>query len=333
MKRLIGCILTLLLLAGCGGSGTDWSGYAPPEAARLTVYTSHEEAVYAPVVKEFEERTGLWVQVETGSGLALLEKIAGEAEQPVCDLLLSGSVDILQANSELFEPYVSPETANLDEGCQCADGTWTAFSLLPAVMIYNPILVRNNPPEGWESLLDPAWRGRIAFPEPVSSSSGYTALAALLQVLPGETPETLDAFYRNLDGHVLAEPGDAVTEVAEGSCMIGVTLEETALKALESHSDVALLYPEEGVVCLPDGMAVVNGAPHRDNARLFIDFCLSEDVQNYLTSISRRPVRRDVPGTLAAAEEFRRLDYDLDRAVRERETVLSRWRQLEEGKP
>lgn len=330
MKRLIGGILTLLLLSGCGGSGTDWSGYAPPEAARLTVYTTHEEAVYAPVVKEFEERTGLWVQVETGSGVALLEKIAGEAEQPVCDLLLSGSVDSLQANSGLFEPYISPEAANLDEGCQCADGTWTAFSLLPAVMIYNPILVRNNPPEDWESLLDPAWRGRIAFPEPEASSSGYTVLAALLQVLPGEPLETLTAFYENLEGHVPADPGDAVAEVAEGSCMIGVAPEDAALQAVDSRSDVALLYPDEGVVCLPDGMAVVKGAPHRDNARLFIDFCLSKDVQNYLTGISRRPVRRDIPGTLADTEEFRRLDYDLDRAIREREAVLSLWRQLEE---
>lgn len=334
MKRWIAAIWSLLLLAGCGGNGTDWSGYAPPEAGRLTIYTSHKEAVYAPIIKEFEERTGLWVQVETGGTTELLSRIAEEAETPACDLLLGGGVDSLQANSELFEPYTSPGAELLDDGCRCENGVWTAFSLLPVVMIYNPVLVRTNPPESWESLLDPAWRGRIAFTRPLSSGSGFTALAALLQTLPGEPLSTLDAFYENLGGRVLSDSGDAVVEVAEGNCTIGVTLEETALKAVESHSDVALLYPKEGVVCLPDGMAVVKGAPHGDNARRFIDFCLGEDVQNYLVSdCRRRPVRRDIPCSLPGTEELRRLDYDLDWAVREREAILSRWRRLEEGGP
>ena len=52
------------------------------------------------------------------------------------------------------------------------------------VLIYNPVLVRMNPPEGWSSLLDPAWRGRIAFTSPAVSGSSYTALATLLQALP-----------------------------------------------------------------------------------------------------------------------------------------------------
>lgn len=334
MSRLVAGILCLLLLGGCGDSGADWSEFAPPEEDRLVIYTSQDEAVYAPIIQEFEDRTGLWVQVETGPAAALLDRVAEEQDAPACDLVFGGGADSLQARSGLFEPYHSPLEEALDPGFLCADGAWTAFSILPVALIYNPVLVRMNPPEGWGSLLDPAWKGRIAFAGPLSSSSGYTALSALLQTAPGEPEDILRAFYENLDGRVLEDSGEAALAVAEGSCTIGVALEETALKAAESHSDVALLYPREGTACVPDGMAVVKGAPHGDRAREFIDFCLGADVQNYLVrACRRRPVRTDVECGLPGGEELGRLDYDLDRAAAEREAILNRWRELEEGAP
>ena len=332
MKRLLAAALCLLLLVGCGGEkAADRTVCAPEEQDRLVIYTSHKEAVYGPIVREFEERTGVWVQVETGGTAELLDRLAAEKGQPECDLLFGGGVDSLTARRDLFEPYASPLAENVDPAFRCEDGSWTAFSVVPVVLIYNPVLVRMNPPEGWESLLDPAWRGRIAFADPLASGSSYTALAALVQALPGEWEETLDAFFRNLNGRVLEGSGDVAVEVAEGSCTIGVTLEETALKAAESNSDVALLYPREGTVCLPDGMAVVGNARHGDNARRFIDFCLGEDVQRHLVSgCRRRPVRTDVDCSLPGAEDMTLLDYDLERAAGEREDVLSRWLLLRE---
>ncbi len=332
MKRLWAVVICLLL-SGCGG-GTDWDGFAPAQDARLVIYTSHEESVYAPIIQEFEERTGLWVQVEAGGTAALLERLEKESGAPVCDLMFGGGVDSLQAGRDLFAPYVSPMADALDPACRCPDGSWTGFSLLPVVLIYNPMLVRMNPPEGWGSLLDPAWRGRIAFKDPLASGASYTALAALLQTLPGEPLETLDAFYQNLNGLVVDYEGDVAVEVAEGRYTIGVALEEVALLAAEGRSDIALLYPEEGTVRLPDGMAVVKNAPHGDNARLFIDFCLGEDVQNYLVNTCRRrPARVDVDWFPAETEDLRLLDYDLDRAAREREAILDRWRRLREEAP
>ena len=48
----------------CGGLWRrESSGQGPEkvsEEKRLTVYTSHKQEVYAPIIKEFEERTGIW---------------------------------------------------------------------------------------------------------------------------------------------------------------------------------------------------------------------------------------------------------------------------------
>ena len=68
-KRKIGLwALALALLAGCGGPpAAPSSGCGPEEEDRLVVYTSHKEEVWRPIVQEFEQRTGVWVQVVEGA--------------------------------------------------------------------------------------------------------------------------------------------------------------------------------------------------------------------------------------------------------------------------
>lgn len=330
MRRLFTLVFLLLLLGGCGASPeAPAEGFAPAEEERLVVYTSHREAVYRPIIQEFENRTGIWVQVETGGTGELLDRLAAEAESPACDLLFGGGADSLQSQPELFEPYTSPLTDEIQPAFRCPEGTWTAFSSLPVVLIYNPVLVRSNPPDSWRSLLDPAWRGKIAFASPVISGSSYTALAAMLQVLPGGDGDLLAAFLQNLDGQVLESSSQVVNAVADGSSYIGAIPEDVALRAIAEGRDVALLRPKEGTCLLPDGMAVVSGCAHGDNARRFIDFALREDVQRYLSEhCLRRSAREDLSWSEEPLDTF---DYDLAWASQQREALLEQWRALSGG--
>lgn len=335
MRRLAVCLVMLLLMTGCGGENeTDWSAFSPEETDRLVIYTSHPASLYAPIVKEFEERTGVWVQVETGGTGELLERLETEQDAPRCDLLFGGGTDSLTARKELFAPYVSPLADEIAPEFLCGDGSWTPFSSVPPVLIYNPVLVRANPPEGWESLLDPVWRGRIAFADPGVSGLAYTALATMLQVLPPDG--VLEAFHRNLGGQTLPGAGVLTDEVAdavaEGSCTVGVTGEAAALEAVRAGRDVALLYPKEGTGAAADGMAVISGCAHGENARRFIDFALGADVQRRLAQTClRRPVREELFRRLDETDGLVCIDYDLDRAAASRESVLAAWRSLEDG--
>ena len=44
-------------VTGC--SQTQEEIYQIPEDKKLVIYTSHKEDVYEPIIKEFEERTGI----------------------------------------------------------------------------------------------------------------------------------------------------------------------------------------------------------------------------------------------------------------------------------
>ena len=329
-RRCLILALTALLLTGCAGSpGQSAATLAPAESDRVVIYTSHKEEVYGPIVKEFEARTGIWAEVVTGGTNELLARIAGEADAPVCDVIFGGGVESLTAYERYFQPYACAEADLIRPGLRPADDLWTPFSSLPVVLIYNTKLVSPGELTGWESLLSGRWSGSIALADPAVSGSSYTAAATMLCALPGDDWDQLDRLAVQLEGRVLPDSGDVVAAVAGGSCRVGVTLEETALKRQAQGADIAIVYPEEGTSAVPDGSALIAGAPHPDNARAFLDFAQSRDVQELVVS-SRRSVRTDVSDgdALPPADELALIDYPVRWAAELKDAFSARWPEL-----
>ena len=83
-------------------------------------------------------------------------------------------------------------------------------------------------------------------------------------------------------------------EVSTGTRLIGITLEETAKKAMLTDSNITMVYPDYLFV-ISDGSFLVKNAKNKDNAQKFIDFTISKDAQQFLSStMYRRSVRQDI---------------------------------------
>lgn len=331
MKKLTALAAVLaLFLTGCAPAATEEYPFAPGEEERLTVYTSHKEEVYGPILKEFQERTGIWTEVVTGGTNELLERIEAEREEPRADVMFGGGVESLAAYEDCFEPYTCAQAGVLKAGARCEGDVWTPFSSLPIVLICNTKLLSQGEVTGWADLLDSRYRGRIALADPTVSGSSYTGILTLLSVLPGDDWELLARLVENLDGQVLAGSGDVVEAVASGSDFIGVTLEETALKRLAQGDQIEIIYPVEGTSAVPDGSALIAGAPHGENAKAFLEFVQSYDVQELVVSqFSRRSVRTDVPDPAElAGEDIKLVDYDVHWAAGLKEEFTRRWSAL-----
>lgn len=335
-KALLALVCAMsLALSGCAPAPADASAVlAPAEADRLVIYTSHKEEVYGPIVKEFQSRTGIWAEVVTGGTNELLERISGQRGTPACDVMFGGGVESLMAYADCFEPYTCSGAEMIKPALRPEGDVWTPFSSLPVVLIYNTKLVSPETITGWEDLLGVRWRGKIAFADPAVSGSSYTAALTMLSCLPGEDREVLARFVGNLDGRVLPDSGDVAAAVADGSLSVGVTLEETALKWIARGAEIAVVYPKEGTSNLPDATALIEGAPHMDNAKAFLEFVQSEEVQALVvSSCSRRSVRQDVADRedLKPTEELRVVDYDVAWASEIKEGFLAYWAELNEG--
>ena len=194
--------------------------------------------------------------------------------------------------------------------------------------MYNPQLVLAGEITSWKDLLDPAWTGKIAFADPSVSGSSYTALVTMLCAVDADEDAVLQAFAANLDGRQLTSSGAVLSNVAGGQAVVGVTLEETASRRIAAGDELAMVYPADGTSCVPDGSAILKGAPHEDNARAFVDFTVSRDVQQLIEAqFCRRSVRSDLDpaGTLPPFGAIAQVDYDVSFASERRESLLMSW--------
>ena len=328
--RLAAAAAALCLLAACGtGKGGGGSAFAPAQQERLVIYTSHKEEVWWPIVREFEERTGIWVDVVTGGTNELLERIRLEADSPAADVMFGGGVESLESYNEYFTPYLCRDAGQIASRYRTESNLWTPFSALPVVLIYNPKLVAPGQLSGWTDLLRPEFRGRIAFADPAVSASCYTGLVTMLYALSEEEQDAvLQRFAENLDGKLLSGSGEIISSVASGESLAGITLEETALKRIAAGDEIEMIYPTDGTSCVPDGTAIVSGAPHPDIAKAFVDFTVSRDVQELIQKrFYRRSVRSDVEPArkLPPLKQLTQVDYDVGWASAHRDAILMSW--------
>lgn len=303
---------------------------AVPGDKQLIVYTSHKEEVYLPIIREFENRTGIWVELHTGGTAQIFSEVRNASEIGGCDVLFGGGIETYKAQKDLFLPYETEEKEILDENYVDSENYYTPFTELPLVFVYNRKLVSYSEiPRSWEALMDDKWKGKIAFADPNKSGTSYTIISTIEQTLNSVPENFVPLFYDQLDGKILSSSGDVIPKVADGTCLVGITLEETARKAMEEGYDISMLYPEDGTSAVPDGCAIVKNAPHSYNAGKFIDFVVGYDTQKYATSsFFRRSVRRDLIDE--DDKKIKIMNFDIEKSASEEAEVFSLWNALAE---
>jgi len=319
----------MLLLCACERSSDKAvaaeiaADYNVSKEKQLIVYTSHKEEVYLPIIMEFENRTGIWVEIHAGGTTEMFKEVREAAKEGACDIMFGGGIESYEAAKDLFMPYEVSDKGKLDSAYLSKDNLWTPFTELPLVFVYNNKLVPDEEaPKTWQDLLSDKWRGQIAFADLYNSGTSYTILSAISEVY-GET--AVKKFMEGLKGNVLSSSGEIIPDVSNGTFLIGITLEETAKKNILAGYDITMIYPEDGTVSLPDGCAMVKNAPHSYNAGKFIDFVTGYDTQKYaMNRFYRRPVRTDIDLS-EGYEELTEIDFDIEQSAREEEAVFALW--------
>ncbi|MBN1242009.1 MAG: extracellular solute-binding protein [Spirochaetales bacterium] len=320
-----GCALAL---AACAPRNPGAELRADPD---LVVWTSHPEELVEAARSEFEDRTGLRLEVRRGGTGELLSLLRSGAEgRP--DVFWGGGAESLSASADLFEPYRSPEAADIPEALRDPEWRWTGFSVLPTVLVYNARLVEpGREPRSWKALADPALRGLVAFADPRVSGSAFTALATIDAAMGAAF---VDAFAANLDGQLRAESRAVFAAVASGECLVGASFENGALEALRFGTDLRFSYPDEGTSLVPDGIAMVAGTKRPNAARAFVDFALGPDLARVAAfRYGRRSARVDAPPPRGALplESVKPIAYDIAATAAGREALIARFVAAVEG--
>lgn len=326
--RFLFTMMGCLLLSGCNQPQQTAPKLPEPD---LVIYTAQEEEIYAPIIKEFSDRTGMSVQIKTGSSDELIRLLSAPEQDAGCDIIFGVTIETLENSKELWQPYQSQELQYIAENFRSSDYSWTAFSTLPLVIMYNTkVVTYREVPTGWGSLLEPRWKGRVAFVNPETSDIYAYALNTAVNSRP-ETDHFLKRFAENINYKTLTQLSDVNNGIAAGQYSLGVTLEESAQTLLNEGADIDYIYPEEGTISISDGTAILKNCPHPEAAKQFLDFTVCQDTQRILvSSLNRRSVREDIsPLTgLAPISHLPLFSYDPALIPQEHAVLLEQWNQI-----
>lgn len=278
--------------AGTGGEEKQEGG------GELVVYSPNSEGLLNATLPLFEEKYGVKVElIQAGTG-ELVKRIQSEKNDPYADVLFGGSWSLMNDNEDLWEPYVSANNDNVVEAYQNECGFITSNVLDGSVLIVNKDLIGDIEINGYEDLLNPELKGKIATADPANSSSAFAHLTNMLLAMGGYEDEAaweyVEKLFENVDGKICESSGSVYKGVADGEYVVGLSYEDPCAQLVKDGAPVEIVYPAEGTVFLPASATIIKDARNMDNAKLFMDFILSEEVQNiWGETLTNRPVMKE----------------------------------------
>ncbi len=235
----------------------------------------------------------------------IIDKLGAEerAHNVVADVAEGTGVGDLAVGAGLTQPYFTPVVAQLPERYRDPQNRWTYTRISYFGAAYNTRLVPpGTQPKSFDELLDPRWRGKLAWR--VNTASGTPLFITAIRLARGE--EKADAYFRKLAQQKMINFGSGsartlVDRVIAGEFPIALNIfahHPLISKAKGAPVDSQLFAP---VPSTAGTMVIPKGVRHPYAAMLLVVFVLSKEGQQILADADYFPVRADVSPRTALA--------------------------------
>lgn len=297
-------------------------GCGKKKPQEVVVYTAHDDVFSAPVLRGFNEQTGIEILTKTDTEstktVGLAEAILAERGRPRCDLFWNNEVlHMIRLDKEgLLEKVNLPETADYPAQYKSSDGTWVGFAARARVLVVNTNrMAAARRPKTIHALTDPQWRDQCAIAKPLF---GTTATHAACLFATWGDEKAKDFFEKvKANAKILSGNRDVARRVAAGELAFGLTDTDDAMVEMDAGSPIAIIYPDQGedelgTLFIPNTVAVIKGSAHQENAKLLMAYLLKpetegllvrgESAQIPLNTKTKAVPRVETPGTVKAMQ-------------------------------
>ena len=268
---------------------------------RVVVYCAVDQVHAVPILDQFENRSGIAVDavydVETAKTTHLVGRLLLERDAPICDLFWNNEhcQTMRLAHDGLFSPYESPRAKTIPVQFKDRKSLWTGFAARARVIAYRTDRTSvESIPRSMDQLVDGKVSFAIADPR---FGTTRTQVAALFAARGEESARILlDQVFDN----AVVAPGNAMARdlVAQGVVDVGVTDSDDVYGGQREGLpiDSVTLESANGGLLIPNTAAILANAPHPAEARLLVDYLLSEETEATLASgrSAQIPVRESV---------------------------------------
>ena len=355
MKKILSLVLVLVMVFSLCPSAFAVNEDVEGE---IVIYSSMYQFVLDMLDEALQEEFPNLVPGNEGSFFfyggtsSLITKIYGEMETGTldCDMMLVAepafSLELKEAG--YLEPVEIESPDELLRFPYDEEGYWYPVRVCNMVLAYNPEMVDDwaakgvTIPQTFEAFAnDPALKGYISMGNPMSSGTTFAAVASLTQ----DNHYGQDYLKGLAANNVMIESGStAITKLQTGECAAIMILEESILKALKDAenagtplTNLACIYPEDGVVLIPSTVMTV-AEEHSKNVNTEAceaveQWLLSEAAQKLILEGFMHSVFKgmeEIPYGSIDTEQLieKDLGVDWENAYHNREAINTAWTEI-----
>jgi ABC-type Fe3+ transport system substrate-binding protein len=247
-----------------------------------------------PLTDAFEKkypfiRTRYW----RGDANQIVVKVLAEiqANALMADIVEGSGLSSAVGGSPIVLPFYSPLFEALRNEHIAPDRTWAATRLRYIGLGHNTKFVsKDEAPKNYDDLLDPKWKGKMAWSAASDASGALVTITTLLTTWGEQKTEAYLAKLTRQDiTPLMVSNRQVIDQVILGEYWIGIGISAhhpVISAGLGAPSATVLFDP---VPSLIDYVQVIKGAKHPHAAMLFIDFLLSTQAQRMMQAAEYFP--------------------------------------------
>jgi iron(III) transport system substrate-binding protein len=283
-------------------SAADQNPFGPPELieaakkeGKLVYYTANFTEVEQEVIKAFNKRFPfVRVEMVRAPGGQLITRIKTEAAagKLSADVVDHSDRGLMLEMQDLFQDYAPPNAGEYIPSVLVSPKLWPRATIGWSIA-YNTELVK-NPPKSWQDLTKPEYgNGQIG--QVIAPSGGTTWTRVLFErKVLGEDYWAKQAATKPM---LYPSGAPASDSLVRGEVSIAVLLYNIVWTKKRDGAPLEIFFPPEGVPVNPYAAGIPKTAANANAAKLFLNWCLSEEGQTFmikelgnLTSLKTPPV-------------------------------------------
>ena len=258
-------------------------------AETLTIYSGRSKSLVEPIIKQFEEASGIQVEVSYAGTTQLAAALLTEGDKSPASLFWAQDAGALGAVSKkaMFEKLPESILTKVPSGFRDAEGFWIATSGRARVLAYAPERVKMEAlPQSIFDLTQPMWKGRVGW---APTNASFQAFVTSLRVQIGE--ERTEEWLRGMKANGVkkyAKNTPIIEALAAGEIDLGLPNHYYLLrfKSKDANFPVAQTFfkaSDPGNLVNIAGIGLLKSSKNKDAALKFVEFLLSTKAQQYFT--------------------------------------------------
>ncbi|WP_247829038.1 extracellular solute-binding protein [Arthrobacter antioxidans] len=320
-----------LLLSACGDASTEsGAGSTAGAGEALVVYTNSNSEGRGEWLQEKAATAGFEIEIVGAGGADATNKLIAEKNNPVADVVYGlNNVYYEQLKSEdALEPYTPAWSSEVDESLAdpAEEKAYWPLVQQAIVLAYNADAVPEaDAPEDWTDLwTEDEYKDRYERVSGMGAATTQLVMAGILSRYKDENGDLgvsdegwqqIEQYFQN--GVPAVTDLDLFARFADGEVDFG-QMPSSSIPGREEAYDVTsgVVTPDVGVPYAVEQVALVKGSDNQDEAKEFIDWFGSGEVQGeWAEEFNSLPVNETAldsakPETIAFDEQFTHQDID-----------------------